>query len=80
MDSGIQKEKHQGEMRGLLISTNKTQLQSDTEPWKTFNSLLQTSRLLRNSFISMKVLFGAIPRWILLLKSHPTPLGGLLNR
>jgi hypothetical protein len=43
MDSGIQKEKHHGEMRGLLISTTKTKLQSDTEPWKTFNSLLQTS-------------------------------------
>ncbi|CAL8332432.1 unnamed protein product [Boreogadus saida] len=28
-----------------------------------------------NSFISKKVLFGAIPIWILLLKSHPPPLG-----
>ena len=31
METGIQKENHQGEMRGLLISTTKTQLQSDTE-------------------------------------------------
>ena len=31
METGIQKEKHQGEMRGLLFSTTKTQLHSDTE-------------------------------------------------
>ena len=80
METGIQKEKHQEEMRGLLISMTKTQLQSDTEPWNAFNSPLQASWLLRNSFISKKVLIGAIPRLILLLKSHPPPLGGLLNR
>ena len=80
METGIPKEKHQGEMRGLLISTAKTQLQSNGEPWNTFNSPLQASWLLRNSFISEKVSFGAIPRWILLLKSHPPPLDGLLNR
>jgi hypothetical protein len=80
METGIQKEKHQGEMRGLLISTTKTQPQSDTENHGTHSTVPSRHRDSSNSFISKKVLFGAIPRWILLLKSHPPPLGGLLNR
>ena len=39
METGIQKEKHQGEMRGLLISTTKTQLQSDTENHGTHSTV-----------------------------------------
>ena len=42
METGIQKEKHQGEMRGLLISTTKTQLQSDTENHSTVPSDIMT--------------------------------------
>ncbi|CAL8313461.1 unnamed protein product [Boreogadus saida] len=39
METGIQEEKHQGEMRGLLISTTKTQLQSDTENHGTHSTV-----------------------------------------